>query len=159
MEEKRTSGGTEMIAPQDLLGVSVRDERFLEFWGDKDPTGETLEVEGECLLSQPARGLSIVLDPDLQVSTVSLFLGGQSETDHNYRSYQGTMPEGLRFGMRRHEVESQMGEPIEQNLTYEIFMGVEIRPWNKYRRNKYLLTVEFDKSGSQVVAVSVTSAE
>lgn len=148
-----------MISPQDLLGVSVRDERFLEFWGDKDPTGETLEVEGECLLSQPARGVSIVLDQDLHVSSVSVFLGGQSETDQNYRSYQGPLPEGLRFGMRRHDVESQLGQPFEQNQNYEVFMGVEVRPWNKYRRDNYLLTVEFDKSGSQVVAASVTRAD
>ena len=145
-----------MITPQDLLGVSVRDERFLEFWGAKDPTGKTLEVEGECLLSQPSRGISVVLDPDLQVSTVSVFLGGQSDTDRNYRSYQGPMPVDLRFRMKKHEVESRLGQPFEQNLTYDVFMGVEIRPWNKYHINNYLLTVEFDKTGSHVVAVSVT---
>ena len=148
-----------MINPIELLGVSVNDPEFIMFWGKPNDSGLHIEVEGEHLLSNPERGISIVIDENLSINTITMFLGQQNNTDRNYCKYTGMIPEGVQFGTKCSEIIQMFGAPIEENNTFSTFMGVEVTPWKKYTRNKYILNITFDRTGNEVVLVSITRRE
>ena len=149
-----------MNSPQNLLGIPISDDRFIEFWGKRIDADEMVDPgDSDYLVSNHSKGVSIVLNQNLHVTTISFFSNENSKVNRKYRCYQGILPAGIRFGMSIGEIETLLGVPIKQNKQFRSFLGVEIRPWNYYKYQEYYLTVEFDKSYSYVVAVSITVEE
>jgi hypothetical protein len=148
-----------MNSPQNLLGNLFSDGLLLELWGQNEGSEETMCVDTGYLISNPSKGISISVDGNYTIKTITFFSNVNSKVNSHYKCYKGHLPENVRFGMTRKEVDNILGNPNEISRKYKSYMGVEIRPWNYYIRQSYNMTIEFDKTASRVVAVSITIDE
>lgn len=140
-----------MIIFEQLIGNSIGDSQFIDFWGEIDESELPLEVEGEYILSQPKRGISALINQDLEIEAVTLFSGKQQGANRDYKIYKGDLPDGVKFGMKKAKLVSLLGLPSKENLKFEMFMGVEIYPWVYFDKKNYALNIEFNKRGKVTV--------
>jgi hypothetical protein len=149
-----------MNSPHTLLGFPISDDRFIEFWGKKIEAHELIDpVDSDYLVSNHLKGLSVVLSQNLHVTTIRFFSNENSKLNQKYKCYQGCLPAEIRFGMSLGDIEAKFGLPIKKNTEFRSFLGVDIRPWHYYNCQEYYLTIEFDKSYSYVVGVSISNEE
>ena len=149
-----------MSSPQNFLGLHIWDSHFVEFWGQRIQFDELYDTDDSgYIVGNKTKGVCISLDKDLLVNSMTFFSNENSKVNRNYKCYQGILPAGIRFGMSVREVESILGEPIKQNKKFKSLLGVDIRPWHHYECEGYYLTVEFDKSYSYVVTISIGNEE
>lgn len=101
------------------------------------------------------KGISLVVGVEQLVETVQLFgRSGQFE----FAAFEGVLPFELDFELSRASVREKMGDPVEVYEPRNIpGLGLS-QPAELYRRDAYLVHVEFAPAESAIALVSLSRA-